>query len=192
MIYTDYEKAAKRHLLTCFQLKEILREKYQRKETLSSSEAMEPPLSGLESEQKQALLSNLYYLSGYVIECIYNYAIYKHIGFTGQVNRLNPNSTPYRVSCHSRSGARFVIRRPAHQLSGNMHFFQTVIQIQGASMIPLIGYPIYPPRPCYRLFDNWNANVRYSIDRSLNLDYSNTYDFLSLADEIYEGVLRYL
>ena len=60
MRYIEFFHAAKRHLKTCEMLKE--------------------DIENNRGEEKY-LLQNLYYLGGYVVECAYKYAIYKHIGF---------------------------------------------------------------------------------------------------------------
>lgn len=70
MKYIEFFQAAKRHLETCRQLKE----------DIENNRGNEPEL-----------LQDLYYLGGYVVECIYKYAIFKEIGFpdTQDVKQLH-------------------------------------------------------------------------------------------------------
>jgi len=186
MIYSDYKDAAERHIEVCLQLVNVI-EQIQKKEQIAV-------LSPREQLDKRKILANLYYLSGYIIECSYNCAIYTCIGWTSTVTSLKANSTTYNVSCWQDSSAAFVIRRSGsgikqHQLSGNMNFFQTVVPIVAANQIPLIGYDIFG-RVCYDLFDNWNAEVRYLIAPSVNLDYDPVFDFYFLSVEVYEGLIK--
>jgi hypothetical protein len=86
MKYIEFFHAAKRHLETCRQLKSDIENN-----------------RGNELE----LLQNLYYLGGYVVECVYKYAIFKEIGFpnTNDVRQLhlgsggwNQEALHYRIS----------------------------------------------------------------------------------------------
>jgi hypothetical protein len=185
MIYTSYKIAAERHYEVCLQLVGVL-DDYRNKESKGL-------LNNKGLNEKFQILSDLYYLAGYIIECSYNCAIYKQLGWTANVSTLAHNNNPYNVSCRQSSQAAFVIRRQTlgvkqHQLHGNMHFFQSVIPMANVSTIPLIGYDV-PLRLSYDLFTNWNAEIRYEIDSTLNLDYANVYDFFFLATEVYEGLL---
>ncbi len=189
MTYPEYKIAAERHLETCLQLLFIL-EKYKVKE---QTEGLLSP----ETKDREKILGDLYYLSGYIIECSYNCAIYHHISWNGDVDRLKTNSTSFRVSCYPDNNAVFSLRRETgrisgikqHQLSGNMHFFQTVQPRNTPYPIPLIIDPINN-RFCIDLFDNWSAEIRYTIDSSLNLNYDNVFDFFYLATEVYEGLIK--
>jgi hypothetical protein len=187
MIYSDYKDAAERHLETCLQLEYILKQEYKKKEDNGVT------LTARLKKEKKQILADLYYLAGYIIECSYNCAVYKNIGWTGPVDRLRLNSTPYGVSCFPEPRALFVMRRVGsglkqHQLSGNMHFFQTIRPLASVSTILLIGLDI-SSRLSFDLFDNWNAEIRYLVDSSLILEYDNVFDFLELATEVYEGLL---
>lgn len=58
MVYEDYYKVASKHLRTC--------------------EYMKDHLNTVTNPQKRdAILRNIYYLSGYIIEGVINYLIYK-------------------------------------------------------------------------------------------------------------------
>ena len=91
-VYDYYKDAAERHLETCKELREYIKANFQGKPTLSPQE---------ERKQKM-ILANIYYLSGYVIECIVNYGILKHIKFENTekkyVNQLVSIDTKHKVS----------------------------------------------------------------------------------------------
>jgi len=193
MFFTDYKIAAERHLETCLQLQSIL-EIYKKKEDNGEI------LTLSEIQSKNDNLSNLYYLAGYIIECIYNCAIYKQIGFPSNVDvmELKPSNwsihgITHDVSFRARSGGggpnTFIISQPGHKLSGNMHFFASASHMTLNLSIPLLdGNNI--TRPCTQLFDNWNAEVRYSIDPIIILNYITVFDFFALANEIYTGLIK--
>lgn len=184
MVYTDYKIAAERHLEVCLQLLDIIEDEYQKKE----------PLSRAKEKEKNQLLADLYYLSGYIIECSYNCAIYKAVGWlTNDVKRLETTSTRHSVSCFNPrvgSSSSFTIRKNSnHSFSGNTHFFQTIIATSAISHLPVIGTNLLPSHSAYELFDNWNAEIRYQVDSNITLDYNSTFAFFYLANEIYEGLL---
>lgn len=194
MFYTEYKEAAERHLEVCFQLEKLLihYQKVENGRTLTNKEAKE----------KLQLLSDLYYLSGYIIECSYNYAIYKHISYpnTEPVKNLKPANwaiygisvnnmnVSYRSITNGGNSSTFLICRPDHKLDCSMHFFASSTHGGNLALpIPLLdGNNV--ARPCTDLFQNWGAEIRYTIDSSLNLDYDNVFDFLYLALEIIEGL----
>ena len=194
MFYTEYKEAAERHLEVCLQLEYLLRDNYKAKEEAGQI------LSSRERKEKLQLLADLYYLSGYIIECSYNYAIYKHINYpdTEAVKNLKPAnwatySISHNVSYISKTNGgnidTFLICRTNHTLDCNMHFFADSRYVDLGLSIPLLdGNNI--ARPCTDLFQNWGAEIRYTIDSSLNLDYDNVFDFLYLALEIIEGLIN--
>jgi hypothetical protein len=185
MIYSDYKDAAERHLEVCLQLLHNIEENYKKKE----------PLATRQEKEKQQLLADLYYLSGYIIECSYSCAIYKTLSWTTQdVNRLQTSSTVHNVSCflprRGSASAAFTIRQNSnHSLSGNTHFFQTIIPTANLSTVPIIGINLSSTHPAFDLFENWNAEIRYLIDSSIILDYVGVFEFFYLANEVYEGLL---
>jgi hypothetical protein len=79
--YNDYKTAAQRHLMTCDYLVKSL--------SLPDNLAHKPNTSSYKSH----LLRNIYYLSGYTIECMVNYAIYECVNDTKpraqRISRVN-------------------------------------------------------------------------------------------------------
>ena len=193
ILYPYYKEAADRHIETCLQLEDILKTRYQSK----------PVLTVAEQNDSKYLLSNLYYISGYIIECIYNYSIFRNINFPNNigVNELKylSNGTPkhpipcrvaFRDNGHTPVNT-FIIASDGHKLFGKMDFFQTHHTISSASSIPLLdGCPLALSRPCRNLFAEWDVYKRYRIDTHLN--FINTFDFFDLSVEVYEGVIKHL
>lgn len=193
--YPDYKEASERHLETCLKIREILETQYQSKIVLSTRESIE----------QNFLLSNLYYLSGYIIECIYNYAIFKNISYPNNIdvndlkyNRSGPRhnapcNVAFRHNEHTPNRAFIIAGARGHKLFGHMDFFQnsSYLPHAGASSIPLLdGHSLN--RPCNLLFQSWDVYSRYKIDSSLSLNFTNTFDFFDVAIEVYKGVIKYL
>lgn len=184
MVYPEYKKASERHLETCLQLVGIVDNKDQYK------------LSSLDIER---LLSNMYYLTGYIIECILNYAIFKYIRFppVADINTLYSTSEgkTYDISFRSKKGVGFFITQPQHKLGGYSNFF-IINGVPGADQVPFLdGRDIgsHYPTAAKTLFDEWQAEIRYHIDSSkIILTQTNVYEFLCLASDIYDGVRKHI
>jgi len=164
MVYTEYKEAVERHLEVCLRLEYLLRDNYKSKEDSGQR------LSTIETKEKLQLLCDLYYLTGYIIECGYNYAIYKHINFPHNepVKNLKPaNWTTYRVQhnvsytskTNGGNSNTFLICRANHTLDCNMHFFADSRYGNLSLSIPLIdGNNI--TRPCTDLYQNWIREIQ--------------------------------
>lgn len=192
-VYDYYKDAAERHLETCKELREYIKANFQNKPTLTPQE---------EKKQKM-ILANIYYLSGYVIECVVNYGILKHIKFenTGkQLKDLIPDDNDSGVSYsnypkipHTKKIV-YLIYAGNHKLNaGNKHhFFKSVVKITGREFdsIPFInGKPLKPEQQ--KLFRNWGATVRYEIDENL-LVLSNIIEFHENTEKIYDGMQNHI
>ena len=178
MIYTEYAKAAERHLETCTQLVHVLEEQYQKKEVGST-------LSNRELKEKLELLSNLYYLSGYIIECVYSYALCKEIGLSIALSNQIPATGLHGVCWHynqiNRTSKTHAIYRQNHKMSKlEMDYFSTRYNI---TSIPILGGNDMISHDAQILFDNWSASVRYTISHPL--DYANVFDFFWECEKIY-------
>jgi hypothetical protein len=71
MKYTEFKKSAKRHLDTCSHLTK----------TLNSVQTHASTTTHTRQEYQNNLLLNVYYLSGYVIECILKYTFFQSIHY---------------------------------------------------------------------------------------------------------------
>ena len=140
-VYDYYKDAAERHLETCKELREYIKANFQDK-----------TLTPQEETKQRMILANIYYLSGYVIECIVNYGILKHIKFekTGKTLKdLIPDDNDSGVSysnypkiLHTKP-IKYLIYASNHKLNaGNKHhFFKSVVKITGKEFdsIPFIN-----------------------------------------------------
>jgi hypothetical protein len=188
MNYTEYATAAERHLETCMHLVHILEEQYQKKESIKG-------LSRRESKEKLELLSNLYYLSGYVIECVYSYALCKHIGLNSAMDikpQLPRNGVCWnQASVNANSSTlTHAIYRPMHRMmknsSNEINYFAGLGITSSAgsvSSIPILGGIDMSNPAAQILFENWSAEVRYSISQPLN--YIDVFDFFWECEKIY-------
>lgn len=180
--YMDYKTAAQRHLMTCQYLVECL--------TLPDNTNHKP----LSNTYKSYLLKNIYYLSGYTIESIVNFAIYECVNDTKprpqkirRVNQLYEPSLSLVFKDRRNIGFRYVIAW--HNFQKNMEVLN-ILATSKFSKIPVISgthYPIYwnNVKP---LFDNWEAQVRYK-DNALTLyTEQQILDFFKFSTELYTGI----
>lgn len=180
--YKDYKTAAQRHLMTCQYMVECL--------TLPDNTLHKP----LSSSYKSYLLKNIYYLSGYTIESIINFAIYECVNDTKprhqkirRVNQLHEPSLSLVFKDRRNVGFRYVIAW--HNFQKNMEVLN-ILATSKFSQIPVISgthYPIYwgSVQP---LFDNWEAQVRYK-NNVLNLyTEQQILDFFQFSTELYTGI----
>lgn len=180
-----YKQAAERHLDTCLKLKEIIQQQYDNR-----------ILSTKKEKEKQELLFDLYYLSGYIIECSINYSILSFIDFENikRTNRTirhyrnlrsNHLNNPYKVSfTYKDTDANYALYRPTHKFQPNIHFFATDNKLSGIDHIRgLNGNPI-TPISVNLLFNDWNVEYRYETKGKI-LNTIDTFDFLDFALEIF-------
>jgi hypothetical protein len=180
--YKDYKTAAQRHLMTCQYLVECL--------TLPDNTHHKP----LSSSYKSYLLKNIYYLSGYTIESIINFAIYECVNDTKprhqkirRVNQLNEPSLSLAFKDRRNVGLRYVIAW--HNFQKNMEVLN-ILATSKFSQIPVISgthFPIYwnNVKP---LFDNWEAQVRYKNNVLTLYTEQQILDFFKFSTELYTGI----
>lgn len=202
MVYTEYKEAAERHLEVCYTLSEILTDFEYQKQKRSVSDK--------EITTHDRLLADLYYLSGYMVECLYSYAMCKYEnGRTGSIsnndvkatldarNGSNPYIHTYRL-CFTHGGrtnrtrqdlgVRYSITRERHQMSlSELSFFATenVANIQG---IPLFdSSTVLSPPDIQKLFENWTAYERYKVNHFQNSNFP-TFEYNTVVKLFWELV----
>ena len=165
MYYTEYKSASIRHLNTCRHLIDNLH------------------LAATQQTERNILL-NIYYLAGYTIECIVNFAIYDYIQFskTNDVKSLSLLNNSYNVSFYpskkNNISANFIIH--THNFQKNCQFFSAQ-SISDASKIP--HFDNYIPNPSLvPLFNDWKPEVRY-IDKGFSK--TDILAFFNLAEQIH-------
>lgn len=193
MNYKDYKTASDRHLQSCEQLKSVIETKY----------ILLNPTLREEVVQKE-LLSNIYYLSGYVIECILHYAIVEYVvkvdtDFRKKVAKKNQTDIESVSVRHLKvednhcgvgyDKGTFVLYRAGHRFQSNIDFFSRNNKLGGIDKIRGInGRPIQQEN-VKRLFLGWNVGVRYSCSDINNLlTLKNIFDFLIFTKEVHSGI----
>lgn len=190
MLYTEYKLAAEKHIKTCLGIVEAMT-----KLQVSDSSAL------LVSRNKQATIHNLFYLSGYVLESISTYALYKHFGW-------NPNQSirNYNSAFVQRSNFSFKMN---HNGSGNSyhleyHGFQSnqfeVLKTQlNNSGIPIIDSSVNVDTEMQILFNLWKPEIRYHepnktypsfFNSQISLDETKILKFVALTNNIYNTIIQ--
>ena len=190
MRYTEYKGAAEKHMKTCLGIVEAMS-----KLKVSDSSAL------LVSRNKQATIHNLFYLSGYVLESISTYAVYKHFGW-------NPNHSVrvYNAAFVQRSNFSFKMN---HSGAGNSYYleyhdFQSnqfeVLKTQlNNSGIPIIDSSVIVDTEMQILFNLWKPEIRYHepnksypffFNNQVSLDESKILNFVALTNNIYNTIIQ--
>ena len=180
--YKDYKTAAQRHLMTCQYLVECL--------TLPDNTHHKP----LSSSYKSYLLKNIYYLSGYTIESIVNFAIYECVNDTKprhqkirRANQLNEPTLSLGFKSRGKHGYQYVIAY--HKFQENYKVLNNLATSKFA-LVPVIGGTNYPSywSSVQPLFDNWEAQVRYKSDILSLYTEQQILDFFKFSTELYTGI----
>ena len=180
--YKDYKTAAQRHWMTCQYMVECL--------TLPDNTLHKP----LSSSYKSYLLKNIYYLSGYTIESIINFAIYECVNESKsptekiiRVDELNEPSLSLGFRSRGRYSYQFVIAY--HKFQANMHILN-VLASSKFSLVPVVGGTVYPSYwdDIQPLFDNWEAQVRYKNDILTLYTEQQILDFFKFSTELYTSI----
>lgn len=164
MKYEDYLKAAKRHRETC---------DYLLKRVSDPQDFIDVPLKG-------KLLQNIYYLSGYVIECIISHSFFNVIDYdkSRSVYELDRNN-PYNYTFHKYFKEHSNI---ANQLRIDE------IRKRGGNLttnIPIIG-DVNVEDAIKSMYEEWDAKSRYSSAHlSFEINQVNVINFYKLANDIY-------
>jgi len=194
MIYSDYEKASVKHLKACKTMVFAL---------LNHSASISP-------KDKSYLLMNIFYLSGYTLECIINYALFKEVyrrnrwsekecvkkGFShkGVVDEslsfaFWQEKTPV---VNPKTGKRSMINKYAHCIQHH-DFWNNVTLLDNllsGNCIPLIGNKKAVPTNVLRIISTWQAASRY--DTHVTYKESDISDLVDLTEEVYQGIIDHV
>jgi len=153
MIYKDYLNAARKHKYTCG----VLREKLEN-------------IDENDTAKHKYLLLNLYYLSGYIVECIVKYGIYDLIGYPKKedVSKLDKEGLTYKNDIKHHKFKRYT-----EQLNKLM-----------SGTIPLVNHKKGIEKEVIQLYQEWDAEIRYSYDlKNKKHHYIAFYEY---ADKIFK------
>lgn len=164
MNYKEYYKAAQRHRETCEYLINKLKD---------TQECIEIP-------KQIKLLQNIYYLSGYVIECIISYSFFNVISY-------DTTKSVYDLEKYNSYGYSFNKYFREHSKSANELRIEEIRKRGGtlSSTIPIIGEGTVH-KTTKLMYEQWDAKSRYTISHlTFNIDQSNVNNFFMLANDIY-------
>jgi hypothetical protein len=153
MLYKDYLNAARKHEHTC----DVIYEKI---------------TTGVcSSTQEKCLLLNLYYLSGYIIECIIKYAIYDLIGYKKDedIKNLNHYGLTYHANIRHHKFARY-----------SEHVNRYV-----SGRIPLVNDNNGIDKAVIELYRQWDSDLRYGYSLG-SKDTRHYKEFYKYSKQIYK------
>lgn len=202
MNFADYKIAAERHLETCFNLAEKLTEFEKYKQIHNARQ--------YSIDRHNHILSNLYYLTGYMLECLYNYAICKYenanhpiIGDTKNALDTAPIGR-YKI-CFSRNkktrlSVNYSLDREAHRLSlSELSFFEREGVVTSGSIPLMDNSTTLSNSDLHTLFLKWSVYERYKInyfdDSNFPLfDFNNVlkyfWEIVDICSQISNSIIR--
>jgi len=157
MYYKDFLNAARKHRYTC----EVLIEKFN---SLDKNK---------EKSNCKYLLSNIYYLSGYIIECIVKYGIYSLIGYPNNkdIKELNQDGLTYKKVIES------------HKFKNYTEYFKSKYH---GTKIPLINCEKNIDRKIIDIYNKWDSVIRYSYELEYKDNLNIYLKFNEYSNEIFE------
>lgn len=157
MDYKDYLFAARRHRATCdFLLKEI-------SDTSNT----------IHIEIQKKILQNVYYLSGYIIECALSYTVFKIIKYDRKKSVYDYDKFDHFFRKHS--------------FKSNQRKIDIITEKGGVipSEIPIIGNKKVEDIE-KEMYDTWDADARYLRSYpNFELNVINVKKFFTLSSDIY-------
>jgi hypothetical protein len=204
MLYTEYQTAAEKHLQAC-------------KAALSMF-LNENSNNISQRKERQFLLMDIYYLSGYIFECTITYAIYKKaFDFHGKPpfdETKNIKDTNNTTTFFGKGGAYFhnppnsfaFYKYYSDKLHNNTnhtanyfvagHNFQNNAEllnlILSGNTIPFICDRDSPPIDKFDIYDlilKWKPEKRYQVE-NIPLSLADVQALIALADEVYKKVTQ--
>ncbi len=179
MLYTEYRTAADKHLKTCIAILDAI----DRLDQLDNS-------SLIINKYKQECIHNLYYLSGYILEAISTYSVYKHYSWTPNRSVKNKDtsfSNRTGFSFSSRHGYSYFVERHGFQTNQ----FEVLRLCFSNSRIPFIDSSITVSPQCQTLFRLWKAELRYhAANNHASVNENAVREFVSVTNQVYNSLLQ--
>lgn len=187
MLYTEYKLAAEKHMKTCIGITDAM-------ERLKVNDNC----ALLLTTNKQAILHNIFYLCGYVLESVSTYSIYKHYCW-------KPNRSVKSKDSNFSSVCNFsFFPSDGYSYYVHEHKFQTnqfeVLKVPFNNKgIPLIDSSINVELEMQVLFNLWKPEIRYHeanrnypnlMNTQICLNETNVLNFVLLTKEIYNTLLQ--
>jgi len=146
------------------------------------------------TENQRNLLANVYYLTGYIIECSCCAAIYSFYPKLRHKTNLSSSELdkgymPRNVAFSSKSPSVFSVTGDGNHTLKHFANFPAYFE---KSSIPLLqgNFSDFDANQCYDLFENYKAELRYELPNSISIHYSNVTAFYKVACEIYTKVKK--
>lgn len=173
-VYQEFQKAAHRHLKTCIELKKVI-------------------VNTSENSLKKKLLEDLYYLTGYIIECSCCYFIFAYNSrnklYTNREQLIatrtgfcEDNVTYDKAS--KKDNNTLIVKNSKHELR---EFKKIMSYFPECPNIPVLNGRIQPIVD-ELLFNKWQANIRYKIPKGLNCIEESVFSFLDIAKTLFEDI----
>ncbi len=155
MNYKVYKLAAKKHKFACEEILKLLENKIRN------------------NEHRKQMILTLYYLSGYIIECIAKFAIFDLVGFSNleDVKKLNKNGISFDRDIKHHKFVMF-----EEQLNRLAHFD-----------IPMIKNKKGISKEVKDLYRKWDSEVRYTVQK-IHED-QHYIEFFDQAVKIFETII---
>jgi hypothetical protein len=181
MQYQEYKKAASKHLKSCQAIVDYF----------DHSNHNISPLG------EQYLLMNLFYLSGYTLECVINYALFNKICTK---NRFPKTTCVYNLYDTSEKfgfyNKKYTDRTTGREFSAKFYiaghdFMKNRIllkKLTPSSNLPLIHDEKIVPSSVFDLIKNWKTSCRYKTTPIYNR--SDICDLIDFTDKFYREVFK--
>jgi hypothetical protein len=187
MLYTDYKLAAEKHMKTCSGIVDAMD-----RLKINDNNAL------LLTANKQAILHNVFYLCGYVLESVSTYSIYKHYSWrqNRSVKSKDDNfSSVCNFSFFPSDGYSYYVHE--HKFQSNQ--FEVLKVPFNNSGVPLIDSSITVEIDMQVLFNLWKPEIRYHeasrnypylMNTQISLNETNVLKFVSLTKDIYNSLIQ--
>ncbi len=187
MDFKDYQKASLKHLTTCKIMLDSIDLLASKDEALINIEI-----------KKQALLHNMFYLSGYTLESIINYTIFKHFKWSEPSIYVTDHKFSARCDLSFYPNVGRLKGRGNYTFWMSQHDFRRNIEILKKTFpnsgIPLIDKMIKVDPDLIKLYNSWNVEIRYYTQDALYsgqvLSEDKVKRFVSLTENIYNNLMK--
>ena len=175
MLYREYEKASLKHLKACQIMLTGLN--YQAK--------------SISVQEKEYLLMDIFYLSGYTLECIINFALLKKVykrnrwNDTKCVKKVVDSSLSFAFRCKDYQGNQYTFCIQFHNFWKNINLLDSLL---AGNNIPLIGDKKSVPVGLLNMIENWESASRYHTHKKYNESDINA--LVELTEKVYNAIIN--
>jgi len=187
MDFKNYQESSIKHLSTC---KSILN-------AIDLLHTANKSADILQSNNTQTTLHNVFYLSGYTLESIINYSIFKHYRWTKpsvqELDHTFSSRCDFTFFPHTsrRTGGTYQYWASQHEFYRNIDILKREFSSCG---LPLIDRTAPIDNDAKKLFFSWNVEVRYHLPTErysgVELTFANVKKFVVLTDVLYNGLMK--